>query len=128
MRRTLFFGLLLTVCLVATSCGNRGARYHVAGKVTFDGKPIPAGKIYFHSNVPLGNAGPPAFAEIQEGVYDTRKGGNGGQGGPVLAAIEGFDGKPSATDPLGQPLFPTYRSEERRVGKECRSRMSTYQE
>ncbi len=102
--RTLFIGILRTVCLVAPSCGNPGgARYHVTGKVTFDGKPIPIGKIYFHSNVPRGNAGPPAFAEIQEGVYDTRTGGSGVREGQSSLPSKGSMARPAPQIRWGSP-------------------------
>src|SRR3954469_18289896 len=104
MRSTYSGGLLLAGCLLAGACSDAGSgRYHLSGNVTFDGKPVPAGKIYFHADIPRGNSGPPAFADINQGAYDTRKGGSGGQGGPVLVAIEGFDGKANGAAPLGQP-------------------------
>jgi hypothetical protein len=104
-----YSSFLLAACLLAGACRDPGAGpYHVSGKVTFNGQPVPAGKIYFHPDIPRGNVGPPAFAEITNGAYDTRKGGTASQGGPVIVAIEGFDGKTSATDKMGQPLFPEY--------------------
>jgi hypothetical protein len=39
--RAVLFGLLLFLCCLALGCGGKG--YRVSGKVTFKGKPIPAG-------------------------------------------------------------------------------------
>lgn len=78
------------VCLLALGCGDKGV-YRVSGKVTFQGKPVPAGKVYFVPDGSKGNTGPTGFADIKNGEYDTDSGGQGAPPGPVVIAVEGID-------------------------------------
>jgi hypothetical protein len=78
--------------------------------VTYDGKPLPAGVIYFDPDVTKHNDGPQGYALIKDGVYSTAgTGGRGVVGGPYLARIEGFDGKPGHELPLGKSLFTDFQ-------------------
>jgi hypothetical protein len=82
------------LCLLPLGCGGVKV-YRVSGKVTFDGKPVPAGKIYFIPDSSKGNTGPTGYANIKDGEYDTgASGGSGAPAGPVIIAVEGLD--PSA--------------------------------
>ena len=109
LRGTNVIGLILPLfALAALSLGgcDRGpASYHVWGTVKFDGKPVPAGRVYFSPDFKKGNDGPQGFADIKDGAFDTRKDGKGHPGGPMVIRIEGFDGK--SPDPLlvGSPIF-----------------------
>lgn len=105
------------ICLLALGCGGSGHR--VSGKVTFNGQPIKAGKIYFIPDGGKGNKGPTGFANIKDGKYDTGETGGANVGnGPMIVAIEGIDpdkqGKAEKGDTSGEttvaPLFPRYET------------------
>lgn len=100
----------VAVCLLCGSC-NRGPVLHeVSGTVLYDGRPLPAGVIYFDPDVRKQNDGPQGYAIIKDGVYTTATmGGKGTVGGPHLARIEGFDGKPGQELPLGRSLFTDFQ-------------------
>lgn len=104
---------LALVCLLLTcGCGEKGTRrYHVAGKVTFEGKPVPAGTMIFSPDLAKGNDGLQGYAEIRDGYFDTRRSGKGGPGGAVVVRIEGFDGKPIEDYPFGKPIFAAFQVE-----------------
>lgn len=109
--------LLLLTALAG--CGGNGLS-RISGKVTFAGKPIPAGKIYFIPDGGKGNKGATGYADIKDGAYDTSAaGGMGAEKGPMLVAIEGFDpAAPEVVDkaaapgeaPTKPPLFPRYQT------------------
>lgn len=99
----------LLVCMALIGCGGRGSgptRYHLSGTVTFDGKPVPAGTIYFEPA-----SGPAGSAEIKNGYYDTRSG-KGVVGGQHRVLIEGFDGNAPTTGGYGKPIFRPFRTDE----------------
>jgi hypothetical protein len=98
------------VCLLCGGCagGDATPRFEVTGSVTYDGKPVPAGKVYFTPDAGKQNLGPVAEGDIQDGHYDTRKG-RGTLGGPVVVRIDGYDGKRTAERPMGAPVF-TYET------------------
>jgi hypothetical protein len=84
-----------TLLLIVTGCGERDAGYHVSGKVTFKGQPVPAGKVYILPDASKGNSGQAGYADIKNGAYDTSApGGRGAAGGPVVFAVEGIDPQP----------------------------------
>ena len=106
------------LCLLPLGCGGDGT-HRVSGKVTFQGKPVPAGKIYFIPDGSKGNKGPTGYADIKDGQYDTSaKGGAGAVAGPVIIAIEGLDpnappdkpkkGEESSEEATVKVLFPRY--------------------
>jgi len=81
---------------MAIGCGKEGNR--VSGKITFNGQPVPAGKIYFTPDTAKGNSGAAGYANIVNGVYDTKiEGGKGVISGPMVVIIEGIDPKPPAS-------------------------------
>jgi len=84
--------VLALLCCVALGCsGGSGSR--VSGEGTFNGQPVPVGKIYFTPDSSKGNSGAPGFADIKDGKYDTAAtGGQGTAGGPTVVKIEGSDG------------------------------------
>lgn len=89
-------GLVASLLMISllVGCGSQGG-YRVSGTVTFQGKPVPAGKIYFMPDSSKGSTGATGYADIREGKYDTSlEGGMGAPAGPVIVAIEGTD--PSA--------------------------------
>jgi hypothetical protein len=94
------------VCCVAVSCNKADPnRFDISGEITFDGKPVPAGKIYFSPDTSKNNDGPQGHADIKDGRYDTRPTATGSPGGPVHVLIEGFDGKPKGDFIFGKHLF-----------------------
>ena len=106
----------LASCFVA-GCG--GKVYHVSGKVTYKGQPVPAGRIYFNPDGSKGNKeGGSGFADIKDGAYDTSASGGRGLEGPgaVWVLIEGWDPNAPTTkneksgDEVRKPLFPRYET------------------
>lgn len=107
--RRFAIGLLAAAGLLIAGCGG-SKLYEVSGRVTYDGRPLPAGVIYFDPDVTRQNDGPQGYALIKDGAYSTAaQGGRGVAGGPHVVRIEGFDGRPGAELPLGKPLFTDYQ-------------------
>lgn len=79
--------------------------HHVSGTVTFDGKPVPAGRVDFFPDFSKGNDGPQGFALIKNGKFDTRLDGQGTGGGPVRIRVEGYDGVSDDPKYPGKPIF-----------------------
>jgi len=116
-RRSVFANGALAVAglLIASGTGCDGQSTHrVSGKITFNGAPVPAGKIYFIPDGSKGNTGPTGYADIKNGTYDTSAGGQGSVAGAVIIAVEGIDpsSPPPKADPSGEVtakvLFPRY--------------------
>ncbi len=97
---------------VLAGCGSGPKLYHVSGRLTLDGQPIPAGYVYFEPDAAKGNDGTGGFAEVKDGRYDTRNRGKGVIGGPHHVRLAGFDGKPRfvgrAFMPFGDTIFADY--------------------
>jgi hypothetical protein len=100
-------GLALGLAALA-GCGSEEKLYRVSGTVTYDGKPIPKGLIFFDPDGTKGTAGGQGFANILNGKYDTAAEGKGVRGGTYVVRVNGFDGKEANEAPFGQPLFPEY--------------------
>jgi hypothetical protein len=107
-RFRLWFTLLLAAALpVFLGCGSGPKRHRISGKVTFQGRTVPAGEIIFNPDVSKGKDGVQGFALIRDGAYDTGSpGGKGVGAGPHVVVIRGYDGKPRGELPFGAPLFP----------------------
>lgn len=110
--RTLVVGTFaLVACGLALACSGCGdsQNLRVSGRVTFNGKPVPTGKIYFSPDASKQNKGPSGFADIKDGSYDTgQKGGRGVAGGPMVVRIEGFEEVPPTGDITTKQLFYPY--------------------
>lgn len=105
--RLLLFFLVPPLTAAACGCGRNDAgdgRRHVSGKVTFNGAPVPAGRISFTPDAEKHPDGAQGAADIKGGAYDTRTG-RGTSGGRVLVQIEGYDGNAAPDQPLGKALF-----------------------
>jgi hypothetical protein len=90
-------------------CAPRGpALYDVSGTVTYDGKPLPAGQVYFEPDAAKGTDGTQGVANVKGGKYDTAAGGRGVRGGPVIVRVRGFDGVESDEFPRGRLLFDNH--------------------
>ena len=112
MLRTYSRNAALVFCLAAVvGCTQSGPqRFRLQGKITFAGKPVPAGTIVFEPDDTKGNQGPQGIAPIEKGVFDTTfKGGQGIVGGPHRVLIMGCDGaNVSEVSPQGKNLFDPY--------------------
>ncbi|MBI1248802.1 hypothetical protein GC197_13300 [bacterium] len=105
-----------TLAMLATiGCSSQDdgpKRYQITGDVIYNGKPLPAGKIYFSPDIEAGNSGPGGFADIVDGHFDSNVGNaKGVVPGPHDVRVEGFDGKPSEKNdfhPKGSMIFPVY--------------------
>jgi len=106
---------LFAVLLFATVAGCGGddgpPRYRVSGTVTHRGEPVPVGVIQFTPDGSQGNNGPPGFAEIKDGKFDTEISGKGAIGGPHLIMVDAFNGKNINPDfnPNGDTLVSAYQ-------------------
>lgn len=102
------------LCLLL-GCGEPAAqRYHVSGRITWDGQPLKAGYITFNPDSTKGNTGPQGIALIADGVFDTRlKGGRGVSPGDQILDVSGYDGMNTTEDsPLGRLVFVGYKRAE----------------
>jgi hypothetical protein len=92
-------------------CGASDKLYDVSGTITFEGKPIPKGLIFFDPDGSNGTPGPQGFANIEDGKFDTAIPGKGKgiRGGTYTIRISGFDGKEGPEAPFGQFLFPEHQ-------------------
>jgi hypothetical protein len=99
--------LALIVGALPPGCGKpQPKRYHMAGKATWAGKPIPAGMLYIEPDLAAGTNGLQGYAIIEKGQYDTRKGGQGHSGGKSVLRIFAGDGNAVGEATMGKPLFP----------------------
>lgn len=104
-------GTLLLAGILFLGCGPSGpTRYHLTGKVTLAGQPVPAGQIFFDPDIAKGNDGPAGFAFIKNGEFDTRLDGRQHIGGPHEIRIQAFDGKPGSELPLGRMMVPEFNA------------------
>ena len=103
--------LAVVIAWLTAGCGGSGgpARYDLSGKVSYGGKPVPAGRIALEPDGTKGNSGPPSYAEIKDGRYATPRD-KGTVGGPHRVRIAGFDGRGAGESPEGAPLFSEYRT------------------
>ncbi|MBY0461414.1 MAG: hypothetical protein K2V38_29205, partial [Gemmataceae bacterium] len=98
-------GLLggLPVLVLAVGCSSKPELAQVSGKVTFQGKPVPAGWISF---TPEPGKGSVKVCQIKDGVYDSSKEGEPGIfPGKNLVKIAGFDGNKIPRWGQGKQIF-----------------------
>lgn len=104
---------LLAAAIFAGGCGGGGpATFDVAGSVTFKGQPVPDGEIRLDPDAGKNFDGQQGYARIQNGQFDTAKGGRGVAAGPYVIRILACDGKPGTEMPLGRPLRSEYEFQE----------------
>lgn len=100
---------LLVVLLISPGCDSGGRpTYRVSGKVTWKGKPVPKGLIYFDPDVRKSNDGPQGYALISDGQFDTGIEGRNVAEGPHIVRVEGYDGQEGSELPLGRLIFTEY--------------------
>lgn len=100
--------LAIAIAVVA-GCGPQGpARHRVRGSVSYEGRPVPLGRIVFEPDVLEGNRGPQGFAVIENGFFDTAvKQGRGTSGGPMVVTIDAFE--PGAPGQPARPLLTNHQ-------------------
>lgn len=111
MRRAVVrIGVVFVAVWGLAGCERGGpVRVHVAGEVTYKGKPLPAGIITIEPDVQRGADGPQGFAHIKDGKFDTRDHGRMACQGPAIVAIQGYDGVSKGRESvLGTPLFTQF--------------------
>jgi hypothetical protein len=92
MIRMLLCGLL---ALGLAGCGKKSATsFRYTGEAVFGGEPIAMGEAIFTPNIAKGNSGPPGFAIIKDGKFDTAA----EEGRPCLAGptVVHVNAKPKA--------------------------------
>jgi hypothetical protein len=104
--------LIVTGTAFLAGCSSQPpGRFAVTGTVTFDGRPVPKGRVSFEPDPTSGNRGPQAIAFITDGRFSTQPR-KGAKGGAAIVFVEGFDGVPALPlYPQGKPLFDRYRTQ-----------------
>jgi hypothetical protein len=104
IRRLLGGAVVFALAVGCTSCSSKPEMAQLSGKVTFQGKPIPAGWISF---TPEAGKGAVRVCQIKDGVYDSSTGGDpaGIHPGKNLVKIAGFDGKVVPLWGQGKQIF-----------------------
>lgn len=104
IRSVVLGACLLT--LTSVGCGpapDPVARVH--GTVTFRGKPVPKGNVFFDPDGTKGTSGKQGFAGIVDGQFDTAApDGDGIKPGDYTVRVQAFDGKPLPDLPFGTGL------------------------
>jgi hypothetical protein len=100
-------GLMLGMIL-GVGCSSSDAVYPVTGTITYQGKTIPKGMIYFDPDETKGTKGGQGFATITESKFDTQDNGRGVRGGTYTIRVLGFDGKLGNERPMGEAIFAEY--------------------
>ena len=111
--RTFLFGTLACCCLSGCGGDDGLTDYALSGRVTYDGKPVPAGGLSMRPDTAKGNTGPGTAATIKDGRFATETG-KGHIGGAYVITVRGLDGVPvkgefGEMDHSGSPLFPPYK-------------------
>jgi hypothetical protein len=108
MTRSLSLAAALIAAAALAGCGDAEKLYDVSGTITFDGKPLPKGLIFFDPE--KGTPGTQGFANVENGKYDTAVAGKGKgiRGGAYSVRINGFDGVAAPESPFGRALFPEH--------------------
>ena len=101
-------GVLVLLVALQAGCTSTERLYDLSGTATYDGRPIPAGIIYFDPDPIKGGTGTQGFANIHGGHYTTAVNGRGIRGGSYIIRITGYNGKTANEAPLGQSLFDEY--------------------
>lgn len=94
--------------LIVTGCEKKDVLYDVSGTVTYDGKDVPMGMVYFDPDPTQGGKGTQGFATVKDGKFDTTVGGRGVMGGPYVIRVAVHDGKAGNENPWGKPLRDEY--------------------
>lgn len=106
-----------TLGITLFGCERGPALFHMSGRVTYEGKPVPEGTIVFEPDASQGNRGAAGMARILAGAYDTRRPpGRGTIAGPHIVRITGVDrvegGRLGGEVAVGRPLFANWSTTE----------------
>jgi hypothetical protein len=97
---------LAAILAAGPACSRQVKLGQLSGKVTFNGKPVPAGYVSFMPEASAGNLGKVKVAQIKDGVYDTAVESDPGiSPGPTVIRIAGFDGKKQKGFSQGKQIF-----------------------
>ena len=104
-----YAAVALLVGLVALSgCIDRSGRSLVEGRVTWEGKPVPAGSVAFEPDPDRGGKGPAGVARIRNGRFRTEAK-FGAVAGPHIARFWFFDGQGGdELSPSGRMICPEF--------------------
>jgi hypothetical protein len=112
-RSRVWLGLLALGCLSLASCGDGLSRQRIQGTVTYQGKPVESGAIFFEPTASVGKIAPTVYLPIRDGKYDT--GDKGPVPGKYRIVIGGTDKSKSKVDDDGithtSQLFKDYSFE-----------------
>ncbi|MEX1223721.1 MAG: hypothetical protein WEA31_04155 [Pirellulales bacterium] len=100
---------LAAFVLALVGCSDDGPpRYQVHGRVTYDGRPVPAGRVIFEPDAAAGGKGPAGYADIANGSYRTLSD-KGVVGGPHQIRVICLSGTAEGELAEGRMLCPEYR-------------------
>ncbi len=100
--RLLSFVVPAVFVLSLAGCKPSEPVYHISGTITFQGKAIPRGQIYFDPDGPGAVQG---AADVVDGKYDTRTSDMPIRGGKYVVRVQGYDGVGGPEKPWGNALF-----------------------
>ena len=86
-------GCIAIIAVLFSGCSSEPKLSHISGKVSFKGKPVPAGYVTFTPDVGKGTNGQVVGFQIKDGNYDSiRNTPPGIAPGSYKLSIAGFDG------------------------------------
>jgi hypothetical protein len=105
---------LALLWLVSAGCGGDGLdRHRVRGTVTFQGKPVEFGAVFFEPTESVGKVAPTVYLPVRDGKYDT--GDKGPIPGRYRVTVGGVDKSKERVDDDGithsPQLFQDYKFE-----------------
>jgi hypothetical protein len=90
----------LALCLALCGCAGDGLeRHQIKGKVTFGGKPVESGAIFFEPTLSAGRIAPTVYLPVRGGAYDT--GVKGPVSGKYRVIVGGIDAASKRVDDDG---------------------------
>jgi hypothetical protein len=85
-----WLGSLAILCPVWAGCGGDGLeRHRVRGTVTFEGKPVEFGAIFFEPTASAGQIAPTVYLPVRDGKFDA--GNKGPTAGKYRVVVGGMD-------------------------------------
>jgi hypothetical protein len=106
---------LVILCLALAGCGMGDGleRYPVNGTVTFEGKPVQTGAVFFEPTASVGTVAPTVYLPLRGGRYDAGK--EGPVAGKYVVKVAGWDESKKQVDSDGvthtAQLFQDYQFE-----------------
>lgn len=109
-----WLGWLVILSLALASCGSgEPKRHRITGTVTFEGKPVEFGAIFFEPTESVGKIAPTVYLPVRDGKYDTND--KGPVAGKYRVIIGGMDKSRERVDSDGithtPQLFQDYKFE-----------------